>query len=364
MSPSSPPPRASLLPKELDDIDAAWGEEPPTVVYPSAPPPPLPEAHEDVSDRVTAIPAEPGDEFARRLMAAHLADSTDVLSPTGTPASFAGDSGHRRHTPEIFALNLDEVHPGGLAPASPFALETQESWAMSLPPEPEERPEPLGLLFELEGDRSSDRPTWEGTLLTLPPTPGPLNPSGYPTAPPPRGFGVDRFDWEMTPPGSDSRRPGPSASAPVVSEQTLRPPELAFSRELPEYGSSGPNIEPMSEMKDRFAMGDFSGALELAEQTLALEPHHGETLALAQKCREVLLDMYMSRLQNLASPPRVVMKPDELRWLSLDHRAGFLLSMVDGHSTFDEVLDVSGMPRLDAMRILCELLEKNVIAAG
>ena len=52
---------------------------------------------------------------------------------------------------------------------------------------------------------------------------------------------------------------------------------------------------------------------------------------------------------------------DQMRWLSLDHRAGFLLSLVDGRSTVDEVLDMSGMSELEALRLLLQLLQQNVI---
>jgi hypothetical protein len=39
-----------------------------------------------------------------------------------------------------------------------------------------------------------------------------------------------------------------------------------------------------------------------------------------------------------------------------------LLSLVDGMSTIEELLDISGMPRLDALRILYGLLDQRAIA--
>jgi hypothetical protein len=36
--------------------------------------------------------------------------------------------------------------------------------------------------------------------------------------------------------------------------------------------------------------------------------------------------------------------------------------MIDGISSVDDLLDVSGMPRLDALRILCDLLDAKVIS--
>jgi hypothetical protein len=114
-------------------------------------------------------------------------------------------------------------------------------------------------------------------------------------------------------------------------------------------------------MKDKFAMGDFSGALEIAEKLLEKSPSDPEARSLSEKCRDVLLDMYGSRINGPDQVPRIVMSPDQLRWLSLDHRAGFMLSMIDGISTVDDLLDVSGMQRLDALRILCSLMDQKVI---
>jgi hypothetical protein len=53
---------------------------------------------------------------------------------------------------------------------------------------------------------------------------------------------------------------------------------------------------------------------------------------------------------------------EQLRWLSIDHRAGFLLSHVDGVSSLEMILDVSGMPLLDALKILAELQQQRVIS--
>jgi hypothetical protein len=47
--------------------------------------------------------------------------------------------------------------------------------------------------------------------------------------------------------------------------------------------------------------------------------------------------------------------------LGLDHRAGFLLSRVDGLSTVEEVLDICGMPRLEALKTLVDLLDRGAI---
>ena len=114
-------------------------------------------------------------------------------------------------------------------------------------------------------------------------------------------------------------------------------------------------------MRDRYAMGDFSGALEVADRILASNPDQEEAYRCAQSCRDVLTDMYASRIGGTHQRALVVMSPDQIRWLSLDHRAGFLLSTIDGISTVDELLDICGMPRLEALRILCTLLDQQAV---
>jgi len=117
-------------------------------------------------------------------------------------------------------------------------------------------------------------------------------------------------------------------------------------------------------MKDRYAMGDFTSALEIAETLLASDSADLEAQRYATSCRDVLTQMYLSRLGGLDQIINVVLPPEELRWLNLDHRAGFLLSLVDGASSIEELLDISGMPRLDALKILATLREQRAILLG
>lgn len=62
--------------------------------------------------------------------------------------------------------------------------------------------------------------------------------------------------------------------------------------------------------------------------------------------------------------PRTIVSGAALRELALDHREGFLLSRVDGVSTLDEILDVSGLGRSETLRLLAVLRDKGAIAFG
>lgn len=118
----------------------------------------------------------------------------------------------------------------------------------------------------------------------------------------------------------------------------------------------------LTEMKDRYAMGDFTGALAVAESMLERDEADIDAQRYAQSCRDVLTQMYTARLGALSQHVRVAVPGDQIRWLSLDHRAGFVLSLIDGSSTVEELLDISGMNRLDALRIIYTLFDQRVIA--
>jgi hypothetical protein len=136
------------------------------------------------------------------------------------------------------------------------------------------------------------------------------------------------------------------------------------NRHAPSLGPAGEPVrvvDPLGELRERYALGDFSGALTVAEALLEDNPNNADIQRYAESCRDVLKQMYSARLGSLEQVPTVAVPVEQLRWLTLDHRAGFLLSHVDGVSTLEEILDISGMPHLEAMRIIYDLLQQKVI---
>jgi hypothetical protein len=162
-----------------------------------------------------------------------------------------------------------------------------------------------------------------------------------------------------------------NAQAPSAPEMpAVRRPSAANieAAVLGAIGSAGPEIvemtieDPIAEMRERFSLGDYTGALEIAELMLAEDRDDAEAAQYAESCRGVLESMYAARLGSLDRVPSVLVQRAQLRWLSIDHRAGFVLSLIDGASTIEMILDVCGMPRLDAIRILHELVAQKVVA--
>ncbi len=127
---------------------------------------------------------------------------------------------------------------------------------------------------------------------------------------------------------------------------------------------SSASFDLATEMNDRFALGDYTAALRAADLMLGRDPEHEAALRISGVCREKLAALYMSRLGSMSRVPEVAVDVTDVRWLGLDHRAGFLLSQIDGANTLEELLDVSGMPRLEALKVLVELLDMGAIRFG
>lgn len=315
MAASRPPPAPK--PPDVGAIDEAWNsDEQPTVARPSRAPT-APTRFEIPSE----LPTAPG-------MEAPLLELDDASQPRDLQDRVTSIP---RMSPDEYArllMSRDPPRRATDAPPASFEVDAPE----------------FGLTLE---------------------SPEELPDSELPTAPPPTDFyGVTVAGL---PPASSvskiSLDPGSQPTdipppAPPLSQPRIDAP--IFSGRF----SSLPPVDGDDEttMKNRFAMGDFSGALDLALRICERDPNHQEAHSLAKKCRDVLEDMYTSRIADMSKVPTIIMGPDQIRWLSLNHRSGFLLSMIDGISSVDDLMDISGMQRLDALRIVCSLLEQKVIA--
>jgi tetratricopeptide (TPR) repeat protein len=115
--------------------------------------------------------------------------------------------------------------------------------------------------------------------------------------------------------------------------------------------------------RELFALGDFSGSLEMIEKILQVDPNHAEARGYLEQNEATIVEMYESKLGPLSGVPRLAIQPEEILWLNLDHRAGFLLAQIDGTIDFEDLFALSGLPRLDTARILATLIHDGVIAA-
>jgi hypothetical protein len=77
-----------------------------------------------------------------------------------------------------------------------------------------------------------------------------------------------------------------------------------------------------------------------------------------QPVAQLLEQRYTQRLQPF---DRVVMLQRPMSMMNLDHRAAFFLSRIDGSLTIDELLDIAAIPRVEAMRLLCDWLDEGYV---
>ncbi|RKH62372.1 hypothetical protein [Corallococcus llansteffanensis] len=116
--------------------------------------------------------------------------------------------------------------------------------------------------------------------------------------------------------------------------------------------------------EDLLTLDDHSGAVDLLRRAQSLAPEDPRVEALRDRSERILVAMLEARLGDLSRMPRVRLQPDDIIWLNLDHRAGFVLAQIDGAVSFDDLFALSGMSRLDTARILAQLLDEGIIAPG
>ncbi|HEY8088102.1 MAG TPA: hypothetical protein VIF09_09655 [Polyangiaceae bacterium] len=72
----------------------------------------------------------------------------------------------------------------------------------------------------------------------------------------------------------------------------------------------------------------------------------------------------LAALGSLRAVLVLAVSSEELKGLPLDHVGGFLLSLLDGATDVETVLDICGLPRSLALRHLRELVERGIAAPG
>jgi len=151
---------------------------------------------------------------------------------------------------------------------------------------------------------------------------------------------------------------GPASSRPPRSSP---PPLPESASQIPPSRAAADNAFAES-MLERLAASDYQGALLAADALLEYRPRDQDALDCAQIARSELRKLYIGRLGSIEAVPRVAMGPDAIFSLkSLDFRAGYLLSRIDGLSTIHEIVEGGSLPSLDALGILSELVLRRVI---
>lgn len=244
-----------------------------------------------------------------------------------------------------------------------------------------------GKAIELELDRTESAgsaafgsATANGSSLEGEEPPAPATPEvATPAAEVDESFSFSFDEAGGPPPGALADVPTRSVSPPADFDLSLEAslpdldtlsapptqraaPPLLPTLEEPARSENGDSSALLLQAVDLLDLDDYSGAMATVEKVLAFDPSNATAQEFKRRCEGTLVSMYESKLGDLTRRPSVRLKPDEIVWLNLDHRAGFLLSQIDGQSSLDDLFALSGMSRLETARILLKLLQDKVIA--
>lgn len=111
------------------------------------------------------------------------------------------------------------------------------------------------------------------------------------------------------------------------------------------------------------AAGEHPVAVAAIDLALTEAPDVAAAQKLVHRSRDLILECYFRYFGDLQRMPSLAAPLSELTRRPLDPRAAFLLSRIDGTLTFEEILDVAGMGRLEACRHLAHLLWRGIIRA-
>ena len=106
---------------------------------------------------------------------------------------------------------------------------------------------------------------------------------------------------------------------------------------------------------------DLERAVTAVDLALSEDPNSALAQKLIHRNREAILNAFQAFLGDLQRSPSLARPLHELSSAPISPRAAFLLSRVDGTLSLDEILDVSGMPRLEAYRYLCQLFLRGIL---
>lgn len=125
--------------------------------------------------------------------------------------------------------------------------------------------------------------------------------------------------------------------------------------------ASGPR-RTVSRIRALMKQGSYEHALQLADAMLAMVPLHAEARELASECMAAMELVFLSKLGPLSGCPTLAVSPRDLKDKALDNVSAFLLSRLDGSTSIEGLLDVCGLPRWVALRLLCDLEGRGIIA--
>ena len=132
--------------------------------------------------------------------------------------------------------------------------------------------------------------------------------------------------------------------------------------EAPEPEVATPEPTPLLATASELLQGGQPGeALEFLETLSAKDPANLAVQGRLDLLRLHLLEEFRRRLCDGIAVPRVRISSEEILKFNLPADAGFLLSSIDGITSVNDLVQVSGLDPFDVLRTCCRMLDAGII---
>ena len=150
--------------------------------------------------------------------------------------------------------------------------------------------------------------------------------------------------------------PGHSEAQDYLRSAGLDPGEIELLEVVGEADAS-----LLADALALFRKGEAQESLEMFETLARENPRRMELQGYLELVRSHLFGYYRDRVPDASSLLKIKITPEEIMRFNLPADAGFVLSMVDGNTSVNEILALSGMDPFDAMRVVNNLLEAGIV---
>jgi hypothetical protein len=107
--------------------------------------------------------------------------------------------------------------------------------------------------------------------------------------------------------------------------------------------------------------GELEPALELLEAASRSQAGRLELQGYLEMARGRLVERYRERVGGLTAVPALRIVPGDVLKFNLPATAGFLLSLVDGQTTVEELISLSGLDAFETLRVLAGLVDAGIV---
>lgn len=144
----------------------------------------------------------------------------------------------------------------------------------------------------------------------------------------------------------------------------LRAAEADVAEPAPERAGKTQPSAVVEEVLPLLRRGALVEAADLLEGAVGGDPEALDAHGYLELVRARLVDVYRARIGFGDGRPRVRVGGDDLKRFQLPAQAGFLLSLVDGATTVDELLALSSLDPFEALRCLASLVDAGILEPG